>query len=356
MEKKFINTLEISNYKSIKNLKIDCKRINLFIGMPNTGKSNILEAISLLDVNKNLKDFINIENNSFLFYDQDLKNTIDIKTDISYCILKYLKKEKKYFHFIDWIYKDLDKMNIYSADTISKIDGYFQSSWNLYPNVRKINDDGEYTLWKSFENGNILQPLVQEYVFSYKFTKGINFSTDNFDEFLLPPNGSNLFTIFSKSEEIKNDIVSYLNKFKLELVYESFANKIMVQKKINGYVYQTPFSMLADTLQRIIFYSAAIESHENSIILFEEPEVNSFPPFIEDLANKILESDNQYFITTHSPYLFTTLIESGFENVQLNIVGYKDFQTFVKQVNEDEIRELLNFGTDIFLNLDRYQQ
>lgn len=43
-----LSELSIQNYKSIKKLDLDCKRINLFIGRPNVGKSNILEAISLL--------------------------------------------------------------------------------------------------------------------------------------------------------------------------------------------------------------------------------------------------------------------------------------------------------------------
>ena len=42
-----ISTLEIRNFKSIKQLKLDCKRINILIGEPNTGKSNILEALGI---------------------------------------------------------------------------------------------------------------------------------------------------------------------------------------------------------------------------------------------------------------------------------------------------------------------
>ena len=37
-----IKYVEINNFKSIKHLNLDdCKRINLFIGYPNVGKSNI---------------------------------------------------------------------------------------------------------------------------------------------------------------------------------------------------------------------------------------------------------------------------------------------------------------------------
>lgn len=43
-----ISTIEISNYKSIENVKLELGRVNLFIGENGAGKSNILEAISLM--------------------------------------------------------------------------------------------------------------------------------------------------------------------------------------------------------------------------------------------------------------------------------------------------------------------
>ncbi|HEX9956575.1 MAG TPA: AAA family ATPase, partial [Fibrella sp.] len=44
----FLDWVEIKNFKSIKDLRLDCKRVNIFIGKPNVGKSNILEALGLL--------------------------------------------------------------------------------------------------------------------------------------------------------------------------------------------------------------------------------------------------------------------------------------------------------------------
>ena len=40
-----IENIEIKNFKSIRHQKIEgCKRINVFVGPPNVGKSNVLEA------------------------------------------------------------------------------------------------------------------------------------------------------------------------------------------------------------------------------------------------------------------------------------------------------------------------
>ena len=43
-----LTNVEIQNFKSVRDLKFDAKRVNLFIGEPNTGKTNILEALALL--------------------------------------------------------------------------------------------------------------------------------------------------------------------------------------------------------------------------------------------------------------------------------------------------------------------
>ena len=78
-----IKNLEIKNFKSIKHLKLDCKRINLFIGEPNTGKSNILETLGLLSYTYygNLENFVRFENMNNLFYNGNLEENPIIKTD-----------------------------------------------------------------------------------------------------------------------------------------------------------------------------------------------------------------------------------------------------------------------------------
>jgi len=43
-----IKKLTIKRFKSIRDLSISCKRVNLFIGEPDTGKTNILEALNFL--------------------------------------------------------------------------------------------------------------------------------------------------------------------------------------------------------------------------------------------------------------------------------------------------------------------
>lgn len=77
-----INHLEIQNFKSIKHLKLDCRKINIFIGEPNTGKSNILESLGIFCFNYGSpKDFVRFENMSNLFYDNEVSEIIRINID-----------------------------------------------------------------------------------------------------------------------------------------------------------------------------------------------------------------------------------------------------------------------------------
>ena len=48
---KKIKNIRIHNFKSLENVEIKgCKTFNLFIGRPNVGKSNIIEALSCMAI------------------------------------------------------------------------------------------------------------------------------------------------------------------------------------------------------------------------------------------------------------------------------------------------------------------
>lgn len=107
---------------------------------------------------------------------------------------------------------------------------------------------------------------------------------------------------------------------------------------------------------RIIFYLAAISTNKNSILVFEEPEAHAFPYYTKYLAERIaFDKDNQYFISTHNPYfLFPILEKIPKEEISIFITYWKDDHTVVKQMSEDDIKEVFEEGIDIFFNLERF--
>jgi len=85
-----IKTFTIRNFKSIKHLELDCKRINIFIGKPNTGKSNILESLGIFSFPYvgSLKSLLRFEIMNDLFYDRDLDGIIAINADPYPCEIR----------------------------------------------------------------------------------------------------------------------------------------------------------------------------------------------------------------------------------------------------------------------------
>jgi predicted ATP-dependent endonuclease of OLD family len=108
-------------------------------------------------------------------------------------------------------------------------------------------------------------------------------------------------------------------------------------------------------LRRIIFYKAALASNDNSILLFEEPEAHSFPPYMSHLTQEMIyKKDNQFFLATHSPFILNDLLENGKDELAVFIVYYGQQETKVRQLSQDELHEVLQNGVDLFTNSESF--
>ena len=147
-----------------------------------------------------------------------------------------------------------------------------------------------------------------------------------------------------------------LSPFNLRLGFRIQENKIEVLKEYEDVIISYPYSLISETLQRTIFYLAAVVSNDNSILVFEEPEAHSFPFYTKYLAEKIaLDSTNQYFISTHNPYFILSILEKAKKTeIQIFITYFENYKTKIKPLNESDIEEILNLGMDVFFNLERF--
>ncbi len=125
-------------------------------------------------------------------------------------------------------------------------------------------------------------------------------------------------------------------------------------KQQGDFIVTYPYYLASDTLQRIIFYTLAIDSNKESILVFEEPESHTFPYYTKFLGGKIAQDEtNQYFIATHNPYLLLAILEKANKNsVNVFVTYVKDYQTKVKCLTESQISELMNY--DPFFNLSEF--
>ena len=320
-----ITKLNVSNFKSVRQLDIECKKVNLFIGEPNTGKSNILEALALLSWcgqlgPETLRDYVRFELMQYLFYDGlAADRSVEIKISTT----------------------AISPTGIRIAFAGDFYDVY---GWESNSPFRRINEKGH------FEGTTTFRPKEIRF---FRF-KNLAKYDDKEPGSLRPPNGTNLFAVVSGAEVLRDMMKEFFEKYGLKLVVRHHERTFELQKEVDGWVSAIPYTLASDTLRRIIFYTVAIASNKDSVLVFEEPESNAFPYYTKYLGERIaLDQTNQFFIATHNPYLLSAIIEKARkEDVQVFITHFKDYQTRVKPLTPDQVVELME--ADPFFNLDRF--
>ncbi|MBM2813785.1 MAG: hypothetical protein HW421_547 [Ignavibacteria bacterium] len=329
--KNIVNHLEISNFKSIKNLKMDCKRVNIFIGGPDVGKSNILEALGLFSlpfgVNYyagNIKDFIRYDKLYQFFYNFDFSKPIEVTTDkfhcrIDYnnrtesCIIKYLEP----FHDDSFIEKELN-----------------------------VNSSGQLTIHNDLGNYQI---------FFYRYMQAEHRIFNG--KFLMPPLGWNIQEIIFINQVARSLTKKILESNNREPVFIKPDNTLVQQINVGiDERVQLPYILFSDGMKHLLFNLAAIMTNTDSVVILEEPESHSFPYYSGLIAEKIAESKtNQFFIATHNPYFLDKIIEkTPLNELNIFIVDFINNETTIKSLKEKEIIEIIENDIDTFFNLDRF--
>ncbi|MFD2570210.1 AAA family ATPase [Spirosoma soli] len=363
----FLNWVEIKNFKSIKDLRLDCKRVNVFIGKPNVGKSNILEGLGLLGVEygtgKFMGGFARYETVSDFFYDKDVLKGIYVESDqpsLSAALAKpsiILNEFNTDFSYEYYLGDSDSAKRIASSEDIQINEDESEKAALGYSrhNFRHFSLTKEGKVSQFAGQGNYITKYKPGFVRKYDFG-GLTTFTESSFPFLIPPDGNNLFSVISRNEALKDEFAKLFADQRLELVLSNFDQNFELQKKEGFYVTKFPFFSVADTFRRFMFYITAIESNKDSVIIFEEPEVHSFPPYTQDIAYRMIYSEeNQFFVSTHSPYLLQTLV-SNLSDDQLNVfvTYYENYETKVKALTSEELGFVQEYSADVFFNLDRF--
>ena len=174
-------------------------------------------------------------------------------------------------------------------------------------------------------------------------------------EFLQPPSGDNLMSIIMTNKHTKQIVKNIFEKFGYRINLRPEEGKIDIAKELEDVLVSFPYSISSETLQRLVFYLTAIQSNKDSVITFEEPEAHAFPFYTKYLAERIVlsEQNNQYFIATHNPYLLTSVLEkANKDDIAIFVTQLRDYQTRVVSLSDDKKKEILEMGSDVFLNLE----
>ena len=292
-----------------------CSKINVFIGQPNAGKSNILEALGLfgmiLDKKGNsLNDFIRFKINSELFFEENTSKIIEIiinQDPLEIASAEYIENSKK---------------------------NYTKISENLWHNY--ISSSG----WNLKEE---ISPIKKYFFKEPFFRQSENRITLEY------PYGSNLVQVISSNPELRKVVNKLFKENNLKLLIEKATNELKIFKEYqDGTVFTLSYNLIADTLQRLIFYK--------SVLLFEEPEAHCFEPYILEFTNSVKydKNDNQFFIVTHSDFILQEFLrdQESKSDTTIYLVKNVNGETKVKLLNQDKNEDVYELGMNPFFNFE----
>jgi AAA15 family ATPase/GTPase len=336
-----VNRIQIKNYKSIKELKVEATRVNLFIGAHNSGKSNILEALSWFSTNalndgvfselfryKNLGDF---------FFDFDGTQKIEVNTDELSLKIRYARNNLgALLNYFEGIIYETSRFMLDDKQWRDGVDGKFSFDLSIMDN-KVVNP-----------SGNLKTPFR-----TYHFKRLSKFNI-NYRPFLNPPFGENIPNLLQSNRIWKQRISDFFRSKGFRLIVKPIENEIEMAKEINDELYSFPYQIISETMQRFVFLMLALESNEDSILVLDEPESNMFPFFVKEFAERISDNtSNQFFIATHNPYLLGSLLEkTPLLDISVFITSMKNYETVVEKCTDEQIEELISFGSGSFFNLD----
>ncbi|MCG3256463.1 MAG: AAA family ATPase [Candidatus Heimdallarchaeota archaeon] len=335
-----IKHISIKNFKSIKNVDLDCSRINIFIGKPNTGKSNILEALGLFssirfhnstsDKQPISKDIIRYEYFMNFFYDNNTNNTATITVDNSRI---RISSEQDTYHFL--------------LEHINQINRRKEKAIRI-----SYSDQGDYREFEGTLMGfDDLYPVIK----FYRYKQLTEFKAHE-TKYLLPPLGMNLVNLLRANKKLRTALSDILNPFGFKTYVRPADKKIEIVKLDADLFVGFSLNLTAETIQRLFILIPIILSNNDSILVFEEPETHLFPFYTKYIAENIAidKSNNQYFISTHNPYMLSSLVEkTPRQDLRVFLTFYEDYETKVHCMTEKQMEEVLDWD-NIFFNLDKY--
>ena len=413
-----ITKVKIENFKSIESMEIPFDKngnsyTKIFVGINESGKSNILEALSYFEVPEDEVSFGHFCNQKLEESDTcKLTFSLSIEKEEEKSLIESINKKIQSDFDVDFFISNIEKV-VYLEKGKSSFESYYKYDVSVQNTKLFIKQSDESISiveessatedyvplnserFKEFFNDNISdyifihEPLVSVWKPSEKYL----LYDANLNDFKEKP-GSNkpLYNIFRLSgytdrstikeaiegisdsrklsklkSKLSENINNYLGKVwnhNIKLIIEiNDTGKFSLLIRDKGEENKHDRFSITDRSQGaqqflsiILSLSLETENHErkNELILIDEPEVHLHPSGIRDLAKELLKigQNNYIFLATHSPFIIDK------KHKERHFIVKKDNKaiTRLKRIKESDniiddevLREA--FGIDVYKDL-----
>ena len=340
--------LEIRNFKSVEHVELDCQRVNVLIGKPNTGKSNILESLGLVSYvghsqrSGNLESFVRCEDVSNLFHGGLLSRPIEITLNRSRSLGEELRIQERVGLILGYV-NGRFKGGV-GEEGLIRERGTEPIHTPVEPNSYAIVGSG---LSLSVSEGTGALGIVPTCKF-YRFAPLSSFPVKA-GGFLSPPSGANLLSLLLRDLELANEVNALFSESGLKLGLRAEENRIEVLTQYGNFSFSHPYHLTSTHLQRLVFHVAALRTNSDSLVVLEDPESYRYSSHVADLAESISLDDrgNQYFLSTHSPHFLKSLLEKTPPgDLAVFMTNCYDYRTRVSQIPQRDLA-VLTQGADL---------
>lgn len=297
-----IKKIEISGYKSIDNLKIDLRNLNIFIGGNGVGKSNFISIFTFIKniYGSNLQAHIRNKGgaNSLLYFGSKQTDQIKIKL--------YLSSESQQNSFMINLGISNDSLFINNIKTSY----FYEGKWKerifesnvLESNFRNINESQAYYVNKRLKEFEVYHFHDTSDKSPMKAASYVN------DNYYLKNDGSNIAAYlyflkqkhpkhFYRIEAIVKSIAPFFEFFVLEpdRLNEEII-RLEWKEKGNVDAYFNAYHLSDGTLRFICLTTLLMQPHPPETIIIDEPELGLHPNAIAKLSGLLKKIDNRHQI------------------------------------------------------------
>lgn len=321
-------TVEISSYRKLRDIKITkLKKVNLFAGLNNNGKTSVLELIYIITKLNNIQAFIDLERfrgrfiNNFptkwfdkIFVNDITANATFNNTDISINISKVASDDSfDKSHYINSLRTEISCGNLNLESVVHMFDNkdlefYYQNLRTLCPSA--FSSPYRY-------NGDLLRIAHAKAIQEKYYTEIIKFINEFFD---------------SSIEKIEMIEIDGISRFMVTSTSVNYA--IDLTKYGEGLQRAFEIALLLCFCKNGVFFIDELDSamHRDLLVPFTE--------FIQKISK---DFNVQVFITTHSKECIDAFVENGFPDDELMAYSLEreDNKVVCKYLEGNKLKQLV---------------
>lgn len=326
----FINSIEISNFRGIRQLTIsDFSKINLIVGDNNSGKTTFLEAIQLLFAKSQLSSIKNVinqrtvlnPNNSFYISFIKMFNIQQNNNKLEFDI--YADSDKGHLEFElsgnEMVVSGEEALQISKMSSRQKAQ-YKMASAYIPDNVKVFNGS------IATQNG---KTVSKKKISCTSLDTGVSISPVKKEVYYISSFGHLRYDLLQNivnNPEYKKLVIDILRQFDssiADICYTKADDGTYLETIITNSGINMPFSVYGDGIKKILFILNKMFDATDSILLIDEIETglhkkyfDTLFPVVFALADKL---NVQLFIATHSIEAIDAILRYGnYENSNIN--------------------------------------